>query len=125
MLAEPTDDIELDGYHFQKGSKLVLLTRAAALSEQYFSDSAAMRPERWLETNISSCPVHKQEAFMPFGSGPRLCPGKNLALLEMKMVLSMLSKNFDMELTTPDIEVRENIAFTMMPDEFDIRLKFR
>jgi cytochrome P450 len=60
---------------------------------------------------------------MPFGAGPRLCPGRYLAILEMKMVMAMLLGGFDIEqVTTPDgREAQEHLAFTMFP--VGLRLK--
>ena len=62
---------------------------------------------------------------MPFGAGPRLCPGRYLAILEMKMVMAMLLSGFDIEaVTTPDgREAQEHLAFTMHP--VGLRLKLR
>jgi cytochrome P450 len=37
---------------------------------------------------------HNTKAFLYFGAGPRFCPGRYLASLEMKMVLATLSRNF-------------------------------
>lgn len=125
LLLEPLEDIDIENYHFRKGAKVIVLTRAGALSPQYFSESEQFNPGRWVSNDAKKCPVHNLEAFMPFGSGPRLCPGKNLATLEMKLVLSMIAKNFTIELVTPEAEVQENLAFTMMPDKFDIRIKMR
>ena len=125
MLVEPLEDIEMDQYKFNKGSKIVLLTRAAGLREEYFSESEKMLPERWSNTGPSKCPVHNLSGFLPFGSGPRMCPGKNLAILEMKLVLSMIAKNFQIELVEPKQHVEEKMAFTMMPGRFEIILKSR
>lgn len=125
MLVEPVADIEIENYHFKKGSTIILLTRSGALRDHNFSDSHEMIPERWLRNTGSKCPVHNLDAFLPFGSGPRLCPGKNLAMLEMKLVLSMIAKNFDMEMARADEEVHENLAFTMMPGKFEIYLRKR
>ena len=60
---------------------------------------------------------------MPFGAGPRLCPGRYLAILEMKMVMAMLLSSFEIEsVTTPDGgEAQEHLAFTMSP--VGLRLK--
>jgi cytochrome P450 len=122
LLLEPLEDIEMEDYHFGRGAKIIVLTRAGALSPEYFSDSEQFNPDRWLSTSNSKCPVHNLTAFMPFGAGPRMCPGKHLALLEMKLVLSMMAKNFSIELVHPEVQIQENLAFTMMPDKFNIRL---
>ncbi|MBL4861560.1 MAG: cytochrome P450 [Crocinitomicaceae bacterium] len=62
------------------------------------------------------------DAFTPFGGGPRFCPGKNLAILEIRMVLSMLFKNFNIEMVTDHKDVHEIMAFVMMSSGFKVRL---
>ena len=51
--------------------------------------------------------------FLPFGAGPRFCPGRNLAFLEAKAALAMLARNFEWELAGPP--PRERFSFTMRP----------
>ena len=64
---------------------------------------------------------------MPFGAGPRLCPGRYLAIHEMKMAMAMLLGGFDIEsVTTPDAgEAREVLNFTMAPGGLKLRLRLR
>jgi cytochrome P450 len=64
---------------------------------------------------------------MPFGSGPRTCPGRYLALLEMKLVMAMLLATFDIdEVATPDGGLaEERMAFTMQPVGLRMRLRAR
>ena len=64
---------------------------------------------------------------MPFGAGPRICPGRYLALLEMKMAMALLLGSFDIEsVTTPDgREAREHLSFTMAPVGLRMRLRQR
>jgi cytochrome P450 len=64
---------------------------------------------------------------MPFGSGPRTCPGRYLALLEMKLVMAMLLATFDIEsVDTPDgAPAEERMAFTMQPVGLSMRLRLR
>ena len=125
LLLEPTEDIVIDNYQFKKGAKMVALDRFGALNDNYFTDSEKFNPDRWLKKAENKCPVHNMEAFLPFGSGPRFCPGKNLAMLEMRLVLSMIAKNFSIEMITPINEVEEIMAFTMMPSKFAVRLTKR
>jgi cytochrome P450 len=125
LIMEPLEDIVIDNYLFKKGAATTLITRFGALNDTYFSDSEQFKPERWLEKVESKCPVHNTEAFMPFGFGPRFCPGKNLAFLEMKLVLSIIAKNFTIEMATPMDNIKEIMAFAMMPSKYEIRLKKR
>ncbi|KAM5357609.1 hypothetical protein ACJZ2D_016088 [Fusarium nematophilum] len=70
-------------------------------SPQYFTDPESFHPERWLP---ESHPLYNQryandnlDASKPFLIGPRTCLGKNLAYLEMRIILSKLVLLFDWE----------------------------
>jgi cytochrome P450 len=59
------------------------------------------------------------------GSGPRICPGRNLALLEMKLLLSMLYKKFEAECVSKTEDVRDVFALAMSPAGLKVRLRRR
>ncbi|ETW83732.1 hypothetical protein HETIRDRAFT_472015 [Heterobasidion irregulare TC 32-1] len=48
--------------------------------------------------------VHNTAAFFPFSFGPTICAGKNLALLEMRMVVCWLLQNFSFAPNEPKME---------------------
>ena len=101
---------------------VVLLTRLAALAAEHFDDPTAFHPGRWVGPPAGA---HDPSVHIPFGSGPRLCPGRTLALLEMNVVLSTLYGNFDVERVGRSADVREVMAFTMYPDGLRVRLRRR
>ena len=105
-----------------KGTRVAVLLRPAACHPDHFVEPHAFRPQRWLGENAGA---HDVSAYMPFGSGPRICPGRVLAMLEMKLLLSMLYKNFDVERVGGVEEVREHFAFTMSPVGLKVRLHRR
>ena len=62
---------------------------------------------------------------MPFGAGPRMCPGRYLALLEMKMAMAMLLGGFDdrSRRHAPTAHRRASyFAFAMGPVGLEMRL---
>jgi cytochrome P450 len=111
-----------------EGSLLALLMRAGTLDEQFFPAAARFDPVRWLDAGRPEAePAPGKRLSMPFGAGPRLCPGRYLALLEIKMVASMLLASFDLERveSLDGGEARECMDFTMAPAPLRMRLKVR
>jgi cytochrome P450 len=105
-----------------KGTRVAVLTRPAACDPDHFVEPQAFRPRRWLGETAGA---HDVSAQFPFGSGPRICPGRVLALLEMKLLLSMLYRNFNVERLGGAKGVRENYAFAMSPVGLKVRLRRR
>ena len=122
---EPIEDVEVLGHIIPKGTVIMTLNRRLATRDEHFGDAARFDPERWLASDAErGCP-HDTSTFLPFGAGPRFCPGRNLALLQIRTVLAMQSRNFDVELVEPGQAVEERLAFTMMPTNLVVRMKRR
>jgi cytochrome P450 len=105
-----------------KGTRVSVLMRPAACHPDHFVEPHAFRPGRWLGETAGA---HDVSAHIPFGSGPRICPGRILAMLEMKLLLSMPYKKFDVERVGSAEAVREHFAFTMAPVGLKVRLRRR
>ena len=71
----------------------------------------------------SSRPTRKP--FLTFGAGPRFCPGRNLAFLEAKTALSMIARNFEIELDRTRRARHGATDFTMIPKGLRVRLRKR
>jgi cytochrome P450 len=123
QAARPT---VVSGIEIPEGQLVMCLMRPPAVSEKYFPDPQAFDPARWLEPAAKSASSAKRVA-MPFGAGPRLCPGRYLAMLEMKMVMAMLLASFDLDSvgTGDGAEPRELMAFTMQPVGLRMTLRSR
>jgi cytochrome P450 len=125
LAMDATADTVIGDLKLPKGSELYLLTGHMATQPAHFSEPEAFKPERWLVTPHQAREGHNTHAFMPFGAGPRFCPGRHLAMLEIKMVLAMLCRNFDLERFPGTPPPREVFSFTMMPSDFYVRLRPR
>ncbi len=84
-------------------------------------------PQRWLPEGSDLAPTNARKLSMPFGGGPRICPGRFLALLEIKLAAAMLLRHFDIQtIDTPDgAPPVEHMALTMVPVGLRMRLKRR
>jgi cytochrome P450 len=102
--------------------------RRDSVSDEHVPNAAAFEPARWLaEGGPGQAASSAKRVSMPFGAGPRICPGRYLALLEMKMAIAVLLGRFDIaSVDAPGGgEARENLAFTMAPVGLRMRLRAR
>jgi cytochrome P450 len=110
------------------GGNVWCVLRHDSLSDTHFPEAHAFRPERWL-TAESDAQAHSsaKRVAMPFGAGPRVCPGRYLALLEMKMAMATLLQHFEIQSVEAPSgrEAEELMAFTMSPIGLRMRLKLR
>jgi cytochrome P450 len=125
LFLEPNEDVEIGGVAVPKGTAVFLVTLSGGLQDAHFGAAAQFRPERWIEAAPpSGCP-HNAKAFIPFGAGPRFCPGRQLAMVEIKTVMAMLCAGFEVSKTESPQSVGELFSFTMMPENLFVRFKRR
>jgi cytochrome P450 len=109
-----------------EGTVVINLLRHDSLDDEHVPDAKAFKPERWLgEGGLS--PAAAKRISMPFGAGPRICPGRYLALQEMKMVLLTLLQHFEIDFVGTDdgAEPPERLMFAMAPVGLRMRLASR
>jgi cytochrome P450 len=104
-----------------RGTIVWCVMRAGSLDDTWFANAAQFDPQRWVDDTAD------KKASMPFGAGPRTCPGRYLALLEMKLAMAMLLARFDiLSVATAHGGVpREKMGFVMEPEALQMRLLLR
>ncbi|WOL05462.1 ent-kaurenoic acid oxidase [Canna indica] len=78
---EATKDVYLKGYLIPKGWKVQLWFRSIHLDTDVYTNPKKFNPSRWDDF------TPKAGGFVPFGGGSRLCPGNELAKLEISVFL--------------------------------------
>ncbi|KAK0609415.1 cytochrome P450 [Immersiella caudata] len=71
-------------------------------SETHFKEAFSFRPERWLGDPVFA--GDNKDAFQPFHIGPRNCLGRNLAYIEMRIILARVLWNFDMRISGESLD---------------------
>ena len=121
-------DTVVGDVHVPKDTALLGMLRTDSVDERHVPRAAAFEPARWLADGAPGATAASPKRLsMPFGAGPRMCPGRYLALLEMKMAMATLLGRFDIaSVDTPDGQpARERLSFTMAPVGLRMRLRER
>jgi cytochrome P450 len=105
-----------------KGALVWLVMRGDSVADSHVPNAAEFDPERWLRSGDEAMNKH---VSMPFGAGPRTCPGRYLALLEIKLATAMLLGSFDIAsiATVDNSEPQELAGFTMSPIGLQMRIR--
>lgn len=96
-----TTDTELSGVHLPKGSKLLMVSAAANRDPEVFPDP-----------DIIDLYRDNSAQHLTFGYGSHQCLGKNLARLELQVILQELTSRFpDLSLSDQDFTFVANTSF--------------
>ncbi len=113
-------DCELAGLRVPRGQSVMMLQRPTATDPAVFPEPYEFRPERWLGEHAERADDTHRRVF-PFGGGPRYCPGRYLAMVEIKMVVAMALREFRFALAEDPAKVVERFTFTLGPQALPIR----
>ena len=106
---------------------LVKATEAIHTDPENFKDPMTFKPERFLQkTNSLHGTVRHPFAFIPFSAGARNCIGQKFAMMEMKIILSLLLFNFEMVplMETKKVTVAADLVASPYPT-LDVEIKAR
>lgn len=125
LLLEALKDTEIAGVRVPRGHGVAALLRIVATDPEHFTEPQRFAPERWLDAERPISWRHNPKASMPFGGGARLCPGRALAMVEMKLVIAALCRAFVVEPPRHAARPRERFSFVSSPYGLRVVLKPR
>ncbi|KAF3631994.1 Cytochrome [Capsicum annuum] len=112
---ESIEDCTIDGFDIPKGSRILVNTWAIGRDPEVWPEPEKFVPERFVGSNIDLRGHDFQ--LLPFGSGRRSCPGIQLGLITVRLVLAQMVHCFDWELpngmTPNDLDMTEIFGLTM------------
>ena len=90
----PPRGLTVNGQFIPGGTNVITPTYALQRDERYFTAAEKFIPERWTSQKYL---VKDARAFCPFGVGVYGCPGKQLAMMEMKLVLASVVRQLSIK----------------------------
>ncbi|KAF2649983.1 cytochrome P450 [Lophiostoma macrostomum CBS 122681] len=108
VSAEPAREVlpggtHVDGHYIPEGLNLSTGLYCLSYNDHIFPEPFSFRPERWIvsedesEGSSAESVTLAETGFCAFSTGSRGCVGKNLAWLEMRIVLAKLLWTFEMK----------------------------
>lgn len=105
ITSHPTN---LGGHELPEGTEVLLSIYQTQHMAEIFPEPERFNPRRW-ET-IEPSPYE----YNPFSAGPRMCIGATFAMMEIKIVLSILLQRFRLALA-PDQTIDRTGVIVMSP----------
>lgn len=105
------EDCVVNGFHIPKNSRIFINAWAIGRDPNMWNDVEKFYPERFVEKDIDL--RGRDFQLIPFGSGRRSCPGIQLGLTTVRLVIAQLVHCFDWDL--PD---------RLKPEELDMSGNF-
>ncbi|OMP12279.1 Cytochrome P450 [Corchorus olitorius] len=99
VFREAKTDVNMGDYIIPKGWKVLTWFRSVHFDSETYPNPRQFNPSRW--DNFTP----KAGSFLPFGAGSRLCPGNDLAKLEIMIFLHHFLLNYQLERLNPESKV--------------------
>ncbi len=102
----------LAGYPVRPGHQVLVCPYVMHRDPRFWSDPERFDPTRWLGPQSP----HSRYAYLPFGAGPRICPGSALAVRQLSVLTAVLARDYVCPL--PDIgEIGMTCDGLLLPDQ--------
>ncbi|XP_012616212.2 cytochrome P450 2G1 [Microcebus murinus] len=120
-----TRDTHFRGYLLPKGTDVFPLLGSVLKDPKYFQYPDAFYPQHFLDGQGR---FKKNEAFVPFSSGKRICLGEAMARMELFLYFTSILQNFSLRSLVPpaDIDVTPMVSgFGNIPPTYQLCLVAR
>ncbi|XP_060203623.1 cytokinin hydroxylase-like [Lycium barbarum] len=109
------EDIKVDDLVIPKGTNMWIDVVSMHHDKQFWGEDAdEFKPERFKDDIHGGC-KHKM-GYLPFGFGGRMCIGRNLTMMEYKIVLSLILTRFSFSIS-PNYRHCPSIMLSLRPSK--------
>ncbi|KAG6536512.1 cytochrome P450 714B3-like [Zingiber officinale] len=119
VARETLQDMDFGGIHIPKGVNIFIPVSTLHHDPTIWgSDVLEFKPERFSGGILKACRL--PQTYLPFGLGPRTCLGQHFAMVELKVILSLLLVKFSFTLS-PNYRHSPILRLIVVP-EFGMQL---
>eukprot|EP00834_Sanchytrium_tribonematis_P007853 NODE_785_length_3899_cov_1.070526.p3 type:complete len:173 gc:universal NODE_785_length_3899_cov_1.070526:2755-2237(-) len=119
LMREATKSFSYKQYTFPKGTVFAVPIQGKQMDPSLYSNPESFLPERWEALKTDDDPFK----YMPFWMGTRGCIGKQMAIVEMKVIIAELILNFEFGLSVNAPQVERVLKVTQRPSHLKLDIK--
>lgn len=105
IAREVRDDTILAGTPIEAGEFLLMSPYAHHRDSRVWAEPESFRPDRWAGEVSRGI-----DSYFPFGSGPRVCIGKQIALTEAQFTLAHVLQQFDVVVENDHLDLQPSVT---------------
>ncbi|OHF03244.1 RadP cytochrome P450 epoxidase [Colletotrichum orchidophilum] len=94
----PRGGANVCGEYLPEGTLVSVNPYSAFTNPDNWARPTEFVPERWIDADAPEWKDDERDVYEPFSYGPRNCLGKNLAWLELRLLLAKILWHYDLEL---------------------------
>ncbi|CAB4412665.1 unnamed protein product [Rhizophagus irregularis] len=119
----------LGGYNWPKGTTFQMFLSAMMMSKNYWTDPEKFDPDRFYNIEESDKYLlekqHVKNSFFMWGGGIRICPGRKLAMIELKCLLTLIYRKYNIEMADMNAPLKYRSDVLTISKELIIKVKPR
>ncbi len=100
-----------NGYVVDPSDEIIINCDSMQKDPKHFTDPLAFNPYRWIDSDVETL-AKMNEAFLPFGCGPKGCPGELLSMLEVMITIVSIAHHTEMALACDPKDIGRTLQFT-------------
>lgn len=114
LVRRAVKEDEVGGYVIPARSIVFVSPYCAHRHPDFWPDPERFDPERFAPEQSPEQAERLKRAYFPFGAGPRICIGKDFALMESVIIVAMIAQRYQLHVH-PDHPVEPWVGLTMRP----------
>jgi cytochrome P450 len=113
FLRRAIRDVQIGEWHISKGGAIHTPIWHIHHDARWYPEPEKFQPQRFMP----GAPEIPRGAYIPFGTGPRVCIGQHFAMIEMTLIAAMLLREFDFQFLPGQSLPKPKIEMLLKPEQ--------